>query len=472
MADVLDLEKLLKDIPGPNPAGEDFRDKPRSVYHEVKSAVESARRAERKRFEGEEAEPPNWEPVLKLVPDTLATKSKDIEMAAWLTEALLRKHQFQGLGVGVKLMRQLVEKYWDNGLHPNVDDASERLRMLAALNGEPGHDGTLIRPINLVPLTEKIGDLGPFSALDYQRAARTAASKKPNEKDAADAEKISKAEAQSSADFRKQTAEFLGQCLAEFDGLSAALVKKCRGSAPFSTEDLQESLAPSLKEHSDALSEFLWSRLPEKTRQSLSQSGKADGSVAKLSDDLAEQFEVMILKDSFYEEKRFTGVDLSDDARELIARKPTGYGRVRLSRILLEDVYSLRGPLVAPSSSTIREALENCRTLLNVAPEPSADPDPDPNHKSGPKNPDLVLTARAGPIRNRKEAFQRLVEVARHFEETEPHSPVSYALRRIVHWGDLSLPNLLTELIQNQSAREEVYKLLGISDANKDSKDK
>jgi type VI secretion system ImpA family protein len=470
---VLDLEKLLKDIPGPNPAGEDFRDRPRSVYHEVKSAVESARRTERKVFEGEPAEPPNWEPVLKLVPDTLATKSKDIEMAAWLTEALLRKHQFQGLSVGVKLMRQLVEKYWDNGLHPNVDDASERLRMLAALNGEPGHDGTLIRAINLVPLTEKIEDLGPFSALDHLRAARTAASKKPSEKDAADAEKIRKAEAQTSADFRKQTAEVLGRCLAEFDGLSAALVKKCRGSAPFSTEELQESLVPGLKEHSDVLSEFLWSRLPEKTRQSLSQGDKADGGAAKLSEELAEQLEAIILKDPFYEEKRFTGVDLSEDARELIAQKPTGYGLVRLNRILLEDVYSLQGSLVAPSCSEIREALENCRTLLNVAPDSNADPSLDPNHKSGPSpTADPVLTPRAGPIRNRKEAFQRLVEVARHFEETEPHSPVSYALRRIVRWGDLSLPKLLTELIQNQSAREEVYKLLGIPETDKDSKDK
>src|SRR2546428_2227651 len=137
MTHVLDFNKLLNDIPGANPAGEDFRGKSRSVYHEVKAVVETARRAERKLFEALAADPtdppaqPDWEPVLKLVPDVLATKSKDIEMAAWLTEALLRKHQFVGLRDGAALMWKLVEKFWDGGLNPNVDDASDRLRMIA-----------------------------------------------------------------------------------------------------------------------------------------------------------------------------------------------------------------------------------------------------------------------------------------------------------------------------------------------------
>src|SRR3981189_690418 len=47
--------------------------------------------------------------VLKLAGDALATKSKDLQLAAWITEAALNKEGFPGLLAGLKLIRGLIE---------------------------------------------------------------------------------------------------------------------------------------------------------------------------------------------------------------------------------------------------------------------------------------------------------------------------------------------------------------------------
>ena len=60
------------------------------------------------------------------------------------------------------------------------------------------------------------------------------------------------------------------------------------------------------------------------------------------------------------------------------------------------------------------------------------------------------------------------MEVARFFRKTEPHSPVSYALEQVVKWGKMSLPDLLKELIQDSSARDDMFRHVGISDSDDD----
>jgi type VI secretion system protein ImpA len=55
-----------------------------------------------------------------------------------------------------------------------------------------------------------------------------------------------------------------------------------------------------------------------------------------------------------------------------------------------------------------------------------------------------------------------LSSVAAFFRRTEPHSPLSYSLDQAVRWGRLPLPELLKELIGDQSTRNEFFKLSGI----------
>ena len=68
----------------------------------------------------------------------------------------------------------------------------------------------------------------------------------------------------------------------------------------------------------------------------------------------------------------------------------------------------------------------------------------------------------ASVVRTREDAFRALLQVAEYFKRTEPHSPVAYALEQAVRWGRMPLPDLLTELIPEQAAREQMFKMVGI----------
>ncbi len=65
-------------------------------------------------------------------------------------------------------------------------------------------------------------------------------------------------------------------------------------------------------------------------------------------------------------------------------------------------------------------------------------------------------------IHSRTKAISQLDEIASYFRETEPHSPMSYAIEQVIRWSGLTLPELLQELIQDGEARNGFFKLSGI----------
>jgi type VI secretion system ImpA/VasJ family protein len=80
---------------------------------------------------------------------------------------------------------------------------------------------------------------------------------------------------------------------------------------------------------------------------------------------------------------------------------------------------------------------------------------------------DLPLSAStiSGPIRSRESAYQQLSSIADYLEKIEPHSPTPYLVRRAVSWGEMSLAELLKELVGDNPANlKPVYSLLGIED--------
>jgi type VI secretion system protein ImpA len=115
---------LLNPIPGENPSGADLRYDP--VYEKIKEA----RRQDDDLAQGawqKERKIADYPSVLKLTQDTLATKSKDLQLAAWLTEALLHKEKFAGLYDGLTLCRSLIETFWDT-IYPEAEDGDLELR--------------------------------------------------------------------------------------------------------------------------------------------------------------------------------------------------------------------------------------------------------------------------------------------------------------------------------------------------------
>src|SRR4051794_30024353 len=118
MSSPLYFDRLLAPVPGNNPAGRNLREdfSPENIYRRIKDARGQARALERQLLMGNEdadGKRPDWTPVLGLGPDAIAEHAKDLEVVAWLTEALVRERGFAGLREGLRLARELVERYWD-----------------------------------------------------------------------------------------------------------------------------------------------------------------------------------------------------------------------------------------------------------------------------------------------------------------------------------------------------------------------
>src|SRR5262245_55418252 len=62
----------------------------------------------------------DWGGVIRLTQEALATRSKDLLLAARLTEALARERGFAGLRDGLRLLRELVERCWDR-VYPLIE---------------------------------------------------------------------------------------------------------------------------------------------------------------------------------------------------------------------------------------------------------------------------------------------------------------------------------------------------------------
>jgi type VI secretion system protein ImpA len=239
--EVIDLGKLLAAIPGDNPAGADLRadGSPGSAYYAIKDARSAARAAERQMIPGEEdsAPPPDWRPVLEFARKALAEKTKDLEIAAYLIEALVRQHGFAGLRDGFRLARGLVDAFWDR-LYPLPDEdvLETRVAALAGLNGVDA-EGTLIAPIALVPITEA-GANGRLSLVHYQQAASLGKLTDPKVREkriaqgAVTLEELQKAVAETPPPFYAGLVQDLTQCQEEFAGLCQALESRCGVDAP------------------------------------------------------------------------------------------------------------------------------------------------------------------------------------------------------------------------------------------------
>jgi len=151
-------DELLNPIEGPNPSGANLR------YDPVYDKIKEARR--------EEAQPPpgmseqdrkvsDNAQVIRLTTELLTGKTKDLQLAAWLTEASLKQKGFSGLKDGLALCCGLVEKFWDT-VYPEIEDGDAESR------GAPlGFVGLKLDiPLKLIPVVEK----AKYGVLDYQQS--------------------------------------------------------------------------------------------------------------------------------------------------------------------------------------------------------------------------------------------------------------------------------------------------------------
>src|SRR6266496_2220677 len=117
-------DDLLQPIAGANPGGANLR------YDPVYDKLKEARREEEDVDQGDwkrARKVADWPLVTKLASDVLAKQSKDLQVAAWLTESLVRQQGLGGLRTGLGVVRGLLDRFWDN-LHPALEDGDVELR--------------------------------------------------------------------------------------------------------------------------------------------------------------------------------------------------------------------------------------------------------------------------------------------------------------------------------------------------------
>ncbi len=357
-----DLEALLAPIPGDEPQGVDLREdfSAQSPYFRLRDARAEARETERRQESAEDGEaviPPQWKTVVSLAKTALAEKSKDIEVAAWMTEALVRLHGLSGLAAGALLIKGLAETYWDGVFPlPDEDGIATRVAPVTGLSGAES-DGTLMPALRQLPLFNRPDGTG-FAWWQYERSVEL-------ETIADEARKQARLEAGTMP-------------LADVEKLARAA-----GQAHFGR--LKAMLAGTIE-----------------TWQAMGQS----------LDNLA-------------------GADGPSTGRVL-----------NLLRAMEEAVLKY-----APAEEEAGEAAGGAE----AGGEGAGDPGGGGGGGGG-----------RGGGRSREDLLRQLAEIAAHFRRTEPNSPLSYTLDDAVRRAKLSWPDLLLEVVPDETTRNAILTSLGI----------
>src|ERR1700689_1063376 len=120
-------EDILAPIPGENPSGIDLRYDNKLLIHDK---IKEARRQDDDLAQGawqSERKTANFPFVVKTAQDAIATVSKDLQVAAWLSEALLQTERYDGLRQGLDLTLNLMTTFWDT-IYPVIEDGDRELR--------------------------------------------------------------------------------------------------------------------------------------------------------------------------------------------------------------------------------------------------------------------------------------------------------------------------------------------------------
>lgn len=117
----IDVEQLLAPISEDNPAGESV------VYSGIYDEIREARRADDAFSLGDwafELKVADWRKVIELSSAALSDQTKDLQIASWLAEALVKQHGFAGLRDGLLIARRFQEDFWET-MFPEIDEDND-----------------------------------------------------------------------------------------------------------------------------------------------------------------------------------------------------------------------------------------------------------------------------------------------------------------------------------------------------------
>ena len=230
----IDVEALFTKIPGDNPAGENLQ------YSGLYDEIRDARREDEDLDQGlwkHDRKTADWPRVLSIATDALAARSKDLQVAAWLAEALVKTSGFAGLRDGLRVMREMLEQFWDH-LYPEIDEGD----MEARANAIAWMDRPLVLPkaVKDVPITRSITGAS-YSFLQWEQSREFDIPERLDDLDSEGLERVNElkqrageegkitaeqwriAKAATRRKFYEEIYPLLNQCWDEFEGLDRVM---------------------------------------------------------------------------------------------------------------------------------------------------------------------------------------------------------------------------------------------------------
>ena len=160
-----DLERLLDPVSAERPSGEPLR------YEGTYDRMREARREDDPRMSQgiyqSELKRADWPAVEALGTEALSTRTKDLQLAAWLTEAWTHLYGLAGAREGLRLMAELCARFWET-LHPELEagDCEARVSPVVWVNEK------LSLKIKLLAVSApQAGEVPAYSYADWESAA-------------------------------------------------------------------------------------------------------------------------------------------------------------------------------------------------------------------------------------------------------------------------------------------------------------
>jgi type VI secretion system protein ImpA len=379
---LLNVDDFLQPISSENPVGEYLK------YEREYDEIEEHRRAdEDSKNRGvwdRKIKKAQWDEVFNKGTELLKHRSKDLQIAAWVVEALAHLDGFVGLRDGLKLFRALQDAFWKTA-HPNSGDLQDRDGTYEFLDN--GKRLPLI--IRNQPLTQVQG-LESYSYLKYQESLNVEniiRRESDSERAAALREKLEKEEGKigtkrfedavdlTKREFYEELSEVLGECREALEQLDAST----RAEDHYSLKGHRLSATgAALQDVTKLVGQFLSKKPAAKKPQTEPESDNQDSatSTSDSSPEAEEQPAGVSTGSSGTEPRASTARARSgaiagpDDARERIAdaarylreadpADPTPYLVLRAQR--MGELYRLSSPVgsaVLPAPTTVdRQAL-------------------------------------------------------------------------------------------------------------------
>ena len=229
---VIDLEELLQPISEENPSGESLR------YAGTYDEIAEARRADKDVPQGDwqhELKTADYRKVIELASDALKNKTKDLQIAAWFSEALTKQYGFAGLRDSLKLAAGFQENFWET-LFPEIDEGD----MEGRANAIEWLDRETALAVKRAPITAGEG----LSFWDWEESKQFDIPENIETLDSADQERYNqlkaqaekenrvtgtrwrKAKAQTRRAFCEETVFILDECWEEYENLNRVMEEK------------------------------------------------------------------------------------------------------------------------------------------------------------------------------------------------------------------------------------------------------